>query len=71
MPEDHQAAKVTLDAMLAIPAMTSPAWWSLFDGVTHVLLVLGGLILLALRINIAWNERKSRRGHRRRAGDHE
>jgi len=64
-----QLVKTAADASLAVPALTSPFWWSLFDGVTHVLLVLGGLVLLYLRIRTALDERKSRRGYRRRASD--
>lgn len=69
MGDDHQVAKLALDAGVALPALTSPVWWDAFDAVTHVLLVLGGLFLLYLRIRIALDERKSRRGHRRRASD--
>jgi len=65
----EQLVKTAADTSIAAPALTAPFWWTMFDGVTHVLLVLGGLVLLYLRIRMALDERKTRRGYRRRASD--
>jgi hypothetical protein len=66
----EQAVKTSIDTAIALPALSSPFWWGLFDGVTHAMLALGGLFLLYVRIRIALDERKSRRGHKRRVSDH-
>lgn len=67
--QDQNAVKVGLDATLAVPALTAPAWWPYVDWLGHVVLLIGGLVLLGYRIVIAHGEYKSRRGRRRRRTD--
>lgn len=54
-------AQQKLDSAIAAGAVTAPWWLWWFDHGTHIVLVIGGLILLALRILIAWREWREKR----------
>lgn len=51
-----QEGQAKLDATIAAGAMTSPWWLWYFDHTAHIALAIGGVVLLALRIGIAWRE---------------
>lgn len=50
------ADTAVLDAATATGAVSAFWWLPHFDGVAHVLFVLGGLILIGLRIAKAWRD---------------
>ena len=55
-----QTAKHALDSALGVGAVTSPFWLTLLQTGAAIITVIGGLILLGLRIMIAWHEWKTR-----------
>jgi hypothetical protein len=62
-PELHSLAT---DAAIATPAITAPWWLPSFNSGIQELMLIGGFILLALRIAVALRELF---GRRRRATD--
>ena len=53
-------AKHTLDSALGAAAVTSPFWVQALQTGAAIITVIGGLVLLGLRIMIAWHEWKGR-----------
>lgn len=47
-----------VDTVVATGAVTSPWWLIYFEAGNHIVLMVGGLILLVLRIGVAWREYK-------------
>jgi hypothetical protein len=45
-----------VDAAVVSATISAPWWLPYFDHSVHILLALGGLLLLVLRIGIAWRE---------------
>ena len=63
MSGDVSAFTHKVDYAIGGAASTAPFWMPYFNDVSHVLLVLGGLGLIALRVAIAWKEwRGKKRG---------
>lgn len=60
--QQQETAKHALDSAIGAGALSSPWWLPVFNTWTNVALVLGGIILLGLRIAIAWREWRSKRG---------
>lgn len=56
----EQAAKHAIDGGIALGAITWPVWVQFLNTAGYVITFLGGLILLCLRIAIAWHEWRTR-----------
>jgi hypothetical protein len=54
-------AKTTLDTMLASGAITAPVWLAYVQTGAAVVMAIGGVVLLALRIAIAWREWRTKK----------
>lgn len=54
-------AQGKIDATIAAGAVSSPWWLWYFDHATHIILVIGGIALLALRLAITWREWRGKR----------
>lgn len=50
-----------LDATIGTIAVSTPWWLPHFDSAIHVLLAVGGLVLLVLRIGIAWKDYRAKK----------
>ena len=57
---------LAVDAAIALPAITIPAWWPFVNEAMHVILLLGGVALVWLRIALAIRDLRSRRQDRDR-----
>lgn len=60
-PQTEQTVKHTIDGAIGLGAITSPVWIQMMQTGAAILTVVGGLILLGLRIMIAWHEWKTRK----------
>ena len=45
-----------VDAPIGLAAVTAPLWLNWFEGWMQALLLVGGVVLLMIRIAIAWRE---------------
>jgi hypothetical protein len=52
-----------VDYAIGVAATTAPWWMPYFNDTVHVLLLVGGVLLVILRVGIAWKEwRAKKRG---------
>jgi len=56
-----EQVKQGLDYALGAGAVTAPVWLQYVQTYAGFLMLVGGLVLLALRIAIAWNEWQNRK----------
>jgi len=54
--QGEQIAKTGLDVALAASALSSPVWLSMLQTYVGLFMLLGGALLLVLRLAIAWRE---------------
>lgn len=59
-PQTEQAAKHTIDGIIGVGAITSPVWIQMLQTGAAIITLIGGIVLLGLRIMIAWHEWKTR-----------
>lgn len=59
--QTEQAAKHALDGAIALGGISWFWWGQLLQTTGYVITFVGGLVLLALRIMIAWHEWKTRK----------
>ena len=59
-PQTEQATKHVLDGAIGLGAITWPMWVQALNTAGYIITFVGGLILLGLRIMIAWHEWRTR-----------
>ena len=61
-PHDiDQTAKAALDGAIGVTALVSPVWLSMIEHAFGVVMAMLGMVLLVLRLMIAWREWRSGR----------
>lgn len=60
-PQLEQASNDALDGAIGLGAVTWPLWAQLLQTTGYIITFVGGIILLGLRIAIAWRDLRDRR----------
>lgn len=57
----EKPAEIAFDTVTGLGAVSSPWWLLLFNGALHEAILIGGAVLLGLRLAVAWRQFRRKR----------